>query len=130
METLKIMLIKIQKDEDFIQYDRKLKETINRPYDQSEYEELLKNKTEQKFTSKLKVLRRRTISYTIEKKRKALLDYHPDLAAKIETVDCHSGLILLRGFFFWIQVWALEHTHIDEPGRVDGYLPYQRWVDY
>ncbi|KMZ73557.1 hypothetical protein ZOSMA_146G00320 [Zostera marina] len=90
-------------DENFIQYDKKLKETINRHYDQSEYEELLKNATEQKFTSKLKVLRIKTISYTTEKKGKALLDHHPDLAAKTETADCHSGLILLRGFFFWIQ---------------------------
>ncbi|KMZ75908.1 hypothetical protein ZOSMA_10G01770, partial [Zostera marina] len=27
-------------------------------------------------------------------------------------------------------VWALEHTHVAEPGRPDGYLPYQRWVDF
>ncbi|KMZ66264.1 hypothetical protein ZOSMA_2G02750 [Zostera marina] len=29
-----------------------------------------------------------------------------------------------------LMVWALEHTHVAEPGRPDGYLPYQRWVDF
>ncbi|KMZ73196.1 hypothetical protein ZOSMA_151G00290 [Zostera marina] len=29
-----------------------------------------------------------------------------------------------------LMVWALEHTRVAEPGRADGYLPYQRWVDF
>ncbi|KMZ62208.1 hypothetical protein ZOSMA_483G00060 [Zostera marina] len=29
-----------------------------------------------------------------------------------------------------LMVWALEHTYVAEPGRPDGYLPYQRWVDF
>ncbi|KMZ73199.1 hypothetical protein ZOSMA_151G00320 [Zostera marina] len=40
-------------------------------------------------------------------------------AASVYMMGCPAALM----------VWALEHTHVAEPGgRPDGYLPYQRWV--
>ncbi|KMZ63668.1 hypothetical protein ZOSMA_3G01500 [Zostera marina] len=41
-------------------------------------------------------------------------------AASVYMMGCPAALM----------VWALEHTHVAEPGRPDGYLPYQRWVDF
>ncbi|KMZ67200.1 hypothetical protein ZOSMA_272G00030 [Zostera marina] len=43
-----------------------------------------------------------------------------DRAASVYMMGCPAALM----------VWALEHTHVVEPGRPDGYLPYQRWVDF
>ncbi|KMZ68961.1 hypothetical protein ZOSMA_225G00280 [Zostera marina] len=41
-------------------------------------------------------------------------------AASVYMMGCPAALM----------VWALEHTYVAEPGRPDGYLPYQRWVDF
>ncbi|KMZ68730.1 hypothetical protein ZOSMA_22G00140 [Zostera marina] len=41
-------------------------------------------------------------------------------AASVYMMGCPAALM----------VWALEHTRVAEPGRPDGYLPYQRWVDF
>ncbi|KMZ69875.1 hypothetical protein ZOSMA_204G00100 [Zostera marina] len=41
-------------------------------------------------------------------------------AASVYMMGCPAALM----------VWALEHTYVAEPGRPDGYLPYQWWVDF
>ncbi|KMZ73194.1 hypothetical protein ZOSMA_151G00260 [Zostera marina] len=41
-------------------------------------------------------------------------------AASVYMMGCPAALM----------VWALEHTRVAEPDRPDGYLPYQRWVDF
>ncbi|KMZ69272.1 hypothetical protein ZOSMA_219G00060 [Zostera marina] len=41
-------------------------------------------------------------------------------AASVYMMGCPAALM----------VWALEHTYVADPGRPDGYLPYQRWVDF
>ncbi|KMZ67795.1 hypothetical protein ZOSMA_259G00190 [Zostera marina] len=42
----------------------------------------------------------------------------------------HAAFVYMMGCPAALMVWALEHTHVAEPGRPDGYLPYQRWVDF
>uniref|UniRef100_A0A1D1YKR8 Phosphate acyltransferase n=1 Tax=Anthurium amnicola TaxID=1678845 RepID=A0A1D1YKR8_9ARAE len=85
------------------QFKRQLNAILNQSFDQNEYERLLKAATDRKPLNKQKHLRSMSISYATNLEGMSYLDHQPDLAEKLQSVEPHKGLELLRGFFFWLQ---------------------------
>ncbi|KAF8377080.1 hypothetical protein HHK36_030453 [Tetracentron sinense] len=97
------------------EFKENLMAILKMPYDQKEYEELLKEATTQKQLERNRYLRGRIVSYPTKRTSFSYLDHHPDLENKINLVrdDHHRVLNLLRGFFFWLK--NLSHEGAVKP---------------
>lgn len=94
------------------EFKKKLMVILNKPYDQEEYEELWEKISERKPLERFKHLRNMSISYATNEEGSSYLDHYPDLAKQIWPADCHRRLILLRGFFFWLQNLCHEGAYM------------------
>ncbi|KAK1273847.1 hypothetical protein QJS04_geneDACA019017 [Acorus gramineus] len=97
-------------------FEKELKAELERPYDEDEYEEKMRTANCSLPQEKLRHLRSGSRSYPTESRGYSLLHHYKDLEAQIESADCHTGLVLLRGFFFWL-------THVAHDG---AYMPWKR----
>ncbi|RDY00723.1 hypothetical protein CR513_16061, partial [Mucuna pruriens] len=88
----------------------KLIEELKVPYCEEEHERLLQDITVRKPVQHHKDLRGRIKIYEEDYLGLSFLDYHVDLAEKIETAhDDHPRVLnLLRGFFYWLKNLAHE----------------------
>lgn len=100
-------------------FKSKLMAVLSKPYDQSEYEELLKKATERKPLNKQKHLRSMSISYATKEVGQSYFDHFPDLAEQVRSDDCDRRLNLLRGFFFWLKNLTQEGAYM--PWASSGY---------
>ncbi|KAK1273006.1 hypothetical protein QJS04_geneDACA021893 [Acorus gramineus] len=97
-------------------FEKELKVELERPYDHDEYEEKMKAANCALPQERLRHLRSGSRSYPTKNKGYSLLHHYKDLEAQIESADCHTGLVLLRGFFFWL-------THVAHDG---AYMPWKQ----
>ncbi|KAK4256842.1 hypothetical protein QN277_006513 [Acacia crassicarpa] len=96
----------------------KLMHDLKRPFSEEEYRMLLKQLGEKKPVQSQRVLRSCTKSYDDNTRPpKSILDYHADLAKRIDSVrhDHPRVLNLLRGYFYWI-------TNLSQEG---SFLPWE-----
>ncbi|KAJ6839842.1 uncharacterized protein M6B38_311780 [Iris pallida] len=85
-------------------FRKELMVVLNEPYDQGEYELLLREISQHKPLERVKHLRNMSKAYQTKENGLSYLDHHPDLAKQMwATDDDHRRLILLRGFFFWLK---------------------------
>ncbi|CAH9136668.1 unnamed protein product [Cuscuta epithymum] len=92
---------------------KKIITILKRPYDQSEYENLLKHaKVRLPMERNMDLRNGRDIAYSANKKAKSLLDHHKDIKDKLKAAKANKRkrLNILRGFFFWLQLYP-THTH-------------------
>ncbi|KAK1305942.1 hypothetical protein QJS10_CPA10g01737 [Acorus calamus] len=87
-------------------FEKELKAELERPYDDDEYEEKMRAANCALPQEKLRHLRSGSRSYPTESRGYSLLHHYKDLEAQIESADCRTGLVLLRGFFFWLTETA------------------------
>ncbi|KAK1296458.1 hypothetical protein QJS10_CPB15g01691 [Acorus calamus] len=85
-------------------FEKELKAELERPYDEDEYEEKMRAANCALPQEKLRHLRSGSRSYPTESRGYSLLHHYKDLEAQIQSADCHTGLVLLRGFFFWLTL--------------------------
>uniref|UniRef100_A0ACD5THG6 Uncharacterized protein n=2 Tax=Avena sativa TaxID=4498 RepID=A0ACD5THG6_AVESA len=94
-------------------FDEKLDYVLSQPYDQNEYEELLRKATDRKPVSRQKHLRSVSKRYATGVLGLSYLDHYPDLATQIDSADTDEGrLNLLRKFFFWLENLSHEGAHM------------------
>lgn len=94
-------------------FDEKLGSVLSKPYDQSEYEELLRKATHQQPVSRLRHLRNASKRYATEIPGLSYLDHYPDLDKQIRSANTDEGrLNLLRKFFFWLENLTHEGAHM------------------
>nr|GMC53050.1 transcriptional regulator ATRX homolog [Ipomoea batatas] len=87
-------------------FRKKIINILKRPYNQSEYVELLKDvKVRKPILKNLELRDGRDMLYPTSKIGKSYLDHHKDLKKRLDEVrtDKHKRLNILRGFFFWLQ---------------------------
>jgi len=100
-------------------FKSKLMAVLSKPYNQAEYEELLKKASERKPLNKQKHLRSMSISYATKEVGQSYFDHFPDLAEQVRSADCEMRLNLLRGFFFWLKNLTQEGAYM--PWASSGY---------
>ncbi|CAH9108977.1 unnamed protein product [Cuscuta europaea] len=87
-------------------FRKKIITILKRPYDQSEYEKLLKGvKVRLPVERNMELRNGRDVAYSANRKGKSLLDHHKDLKDKLKEAQANKRkrLNILRGFFFWLQ---------------------------
>ncbi|VAH07610.1 unnamed protein product [Triticum turgidum subsp. durum] len=94
-------------------FDEKLDSVLSQPYDQNEYEELMRKATDQKPVSRQRQLRSGSKRYPTGFVGLSYLDHYPDLAKQIDTADTNERrLNLLRKFFFWLENLCHDGAHM------------------
>ncbi|PKA60193.1 hypothetical protein AXF42_Ash021204 [Apostasia shenzhenica] len=78
-------------------------DTLSKPFNQGEYEDLMVLAGARTPQVKHKHLRSDSIPYKTGKLGCSYFDYFPDFAKEVERADCYKGLALMRGFFFWLK---------------------------
>ncbi|XP_024382009.1 uncharacterized protein [Physcomitrium patens] len=90
----------------------KLKEILSKPLDLKEFSEMWELATRRKPLLKLRQMRGRTMHVPTDGEGLSYLDHHPDLARRLkECLDISEKMILLRGFFFWLQHSCMEGAY-------------------
>ncbi|XP_020267384.1 uncharacterized protein LOC109842887 isoform X2 [Asparagus officinalis] len=84
-------------------FQSRLMESLKRPFDQREYDRLLAEAKKRKPIVKFKHLRTEDIPYETDELGASYFHHYPDLRRKVKSADHVGGLMLLRGFFFWLQ---------------------------
>ncbi|KAJ7947831.1 dentin sialophosphoprotein-like [Quillaja saponaria] len=91
------------------QFRKGLVEILGRPYDQEEYDFLLKEASCQRKKEVHKEMRSGRKSFKIDAVGQSYLDLYTDFADKIDQFSkCSTSLFLLRGFFYWLKNVAHE----------------------
>ncbi|XP_037470943.1 uncharacterized protein LOC119344670 [Triticum dicoccoides] len=94
-------------------FDEKLDSILSQPYDQNEYQELMRKATDQKPVSRQRQLRSGSKRYATGFIGLSYLDHYPDLAKQIDTADTDERrLNLLRKFFFWLENLCHDGAHM------------------
>ncbi|XP_068669298.1 uncharacterized protein [Aristolochia californica] len=105
-------------DNDSSSFKENLMAYLSKPYNRKEHKELLREVSICKCVQQERRLRKRSVAYSSEKQGKSYLDYFPDLARELKIADPCRALILLRGFFFWLQ-------HLTQDGAFKPWLTPQ-----
>ncbi|KAM0935148.1 hypothetical protein DsansV1_C29g0208741 [Dioscorea sansibarensis] len=121
-------------DDVSLAFEDRLKDILEVPYDQNEYEELLKVASVRMPIIRHRQLRHRSSPYPTKDLGFSYFDHYPDLAEKVQHADHPDGLKLLRGFFFWLKnvshegaymPWAPPNTKEMLTDGSDSVIPLQ-----
>ncbi|URD97324.1 hypothetical protein MUK42_30029 [Musa troglodytarum] len=82
-------------------FQSRLMSVLEMPFDQVEYERLMSLIS--LYMPEMKDLGDESRPYTTNQLGYSSLDHYPDLVSQIKSADPNRGLLLLRGFFFWLQ---------------------------
>ncbi|KAJ0971072.1 hypothetical protein J5N97_019031 [Dioscorea zingiberensis] len=97
-------------------FEDRLQDILKAPYDQNEYEELLKGASLRMPIIRYRQLRHRSSPYPTKELGFSYFDHYPDLADQIQQADRLEGLKLLRGFFFWLKNVSHEGAYMPWAG--------------
>ncbi|EFJ17676.1 hypothetical protein SELMODRAFT_420539 [Selaginella moellendorffii] len=84
-------------------YRQQLEKELEKPFDSQQLESMLKQASCRKPVLRHRDTRRGSMPIATTVTAPSYLDYHPDLAEKVEAAEDEEKLRLLRGFFFWLM---------------------------